>query len=432
MDPNQQVNTTSLYEVLEISKTSSPEEIKKAYRKLALKYHPDKNPNAGEQFKAINHAYEILGDPKKRSIYDRFGEVGLQLSGTVPDQLLDPNFGKVLGKFFQLCTLITILLIIFLSFLSVRVDDKVGWNFSIVFIPIWILDFILLFVIIWGSRIGDDKPSDEEEHEGHEDETTPEQKEEIKKAKAKAKMLLVGFLSVYLILFIIFQVLIVLKTDKLSKFSAGIVFIPWFILEAIHSIYNTINFVSGYLLIKNQQTNPDPSLPEVPQGYFPYFALFLDVYWFFAIRITQAILIVLRIDNSITCSWGVVFIPLYLVGLKYIISILFAWKNFRSLPTEQMESAKSVLIVVIIAFAITSLLAYSFIGMLAAKLDHRWIAMAVVFIPIFIVLSFFLLCCGCCMPCLLFGLTNMDEEGLEATANTERIPVSRQITANGE
>jgi hypothetical protein len=373
-----------------------------------------------------------LGDPKKRSIYDRFGEVGLQLSGTVPDQLLDPNFGKVLGKFFQLCTLITVLLIIFLSFLSVRVDDKVGWNYSIVFIPIWILDFLLLFVIIWGSRIGDDKPEDEEEHEGHEDETTPEQKEEMKKAKAKAKRLLIGFLSIYLALFIIFQVLIVLKSDKLSKFSAGIVFIPWFILEAIHSIYNTINFVSGYLLIKNQQTNPDPSLPEVPKGYLPYFALFFDAYWFFAIRITQAILIVLRIDNTITCSWGIVFIPLYLVGLKYIVSILLAWKNFRSLPTEQMESAKSVLIVVIIAFAIASLLAYSFIGMLAAKLDHRWIAMAVVFIPIFIVLSFFLLCCGCCMPCILFGLTNMDEEGLEATVNAERIPVSRQITENGE
>lgn len=66
----------NLYEVLGVSKGASQDEIKKAYRKLAHKYHPDKNPNnqeAENKFKQINNAYEVLGDPKKRDNYDRFG-----------------------------------------------------------------------------------------------------------------------------------------------------------------------------------------------------------------------------------------------------------------------------------------------------------------------------------------------------------------------
>jgi curved DNA-binding protein len=66
----------SLYETLEISENSSPDEIKKAYRKLARKYHPDvnKDPNAEEKFKELNAAYEVLSNPEKKQQYDQHGD----------------------------------------------------------------------------------------------------------------------------------------------------------------------------------------------------------------------------------------------------------------------------------------------------------------------------------------------------------------------
>jgi molecular chaperone DnaJ len=69
-------NKRDYYEVLGVSKGAEPTEIKKAYRKLALKYHPDKNPDdpsAEDKFKEAAEAYEILGDPEKRSKYDQYG-----------------------------------------------------------------------------------------------------------------------------------------------------------------------------------------------------------------------------------------------------------------------------------------------------------------------------------------------------------------------
>ncbi len=72
------------YEILEVSRDATGAEIKKSYRKLALKYHPDKNPGdkeAEERFKLINEAYEVLSKDDKRKIYDQYGKEGLERQG---------------------------------------------------------------------------------------------------------------------------------------------------------------------------------------------------------------------------------------------------------------------------------------------------------------------------------------------------------------
>ena len=82
-------NKRDYYEVLGVSKGASEEEIKKAYKKLARKYHPDMNPGdkeAEEKFKEINEANEVLSDPDKKARYDQFGFAGV-----------DPNYGAGAG-----------------------------------------------------------------------------------------------------------------------------------------------------------------------------------------------------------------------------------------------------------------------------------------------------------------------------------------------
>ncbi|QQS16574.1 MAG: molecular chaperone DnaJ [Neisseriales bacterium] len=91
------------YEELGLTSSASDEEIKKAYRRLAMKYHPDRNPNdkkAEEKFKGIKEAYEILSDPQKRSAYDQFGQAGLDQNASAGFGHFSDVFGDIFGDIF--------------------------------------------------------------------------------------------------------------------------------------------------------------------------------------------------------------------------------------------------------------------------------------------------------------------------------------------
>ncbi|KAK4876267.1 hypothetical protein RN001_012689 [Aquatica leii] len=91
------------YKVLDVPRGASTADIKKAYRKLALKWHPDKNPNnledANKKFKEISEAYEVLSDEKKRRVYDQYGKEGLINGGTRSRGRHDDDFDLGFGFF---------------------------------------------------------------------------------------------------------------------------------------------------------------------------------------------------------------------------------------------------------------------------------------------------------------------------------------------
>lgn len=95
------------YEVLGVSRDASIDEIKKAYRKLVLKYHPDRNPGdkqAEEKFKEITEAYEVLSDPEKRKIYDTYGHAGFGPGGfdwTQDFSRVRMDFSDIFGDIFD-------------------------------------------------------------------------------------------------------------------------------------------------------------------------------------------------------------------------------------------------------------------------------------------------------------------------------------------
>ncbi|CAG8546515.1 3414_t:CDS:2 [Paraglomus brasilianum] len=417
-------DTYALYNTLGVSKNAAEEEIKKAYRRLALRYHPDKNPNATDEFKAITHAYEILSDPKKRSVYDKYGEMGISMLDSMAGFLFDPDIEGPLCMLFTIISVSIILIVLFLTFLAIRADNRVSWSYTAVFLPIWIVDVVVFIALLVQVRKDpfEENDNDNDEYEGlYSDD--PNVREQARKNRKRQQRFLHrvrnSLLIAYAVLVLLFQIFIALKADESITWSAAVVFAPYFFIELL----NLYPILMEYLVeLKTAKALDEDGLPSVKAKLL----LAFDMLFWFIIRLSLAVLIVLKIDETITVSWGVVFIPLYLVGLKYGLVLLLQYIALkRAEPLQNRGMAN--LVGFGIAYIVSCALLYALVGLLAARLDgHTGIRMSSVFIPVFITLSILFCCTGCCMPCALFGWGPGDD--LEGTNSTSPISPNRRIT----
>lgn len=102
MSQSSNVEKIDYYEVLDVQRDCSDQELKTAYRRLAMQYHPDRNPNnpaAEEKFKQASEAYQVLSDPQKRAAYDRYGHAGLN-GGSGFEGFAGADIGDIFGDFF--------------------------------------------------------------------------------------------------------------------------------------------------------------------------------------------------------------------------------------------------------------------------------------------------------------------------------------------
>ncbi|KAF7726913.1 hypothetical protein EC973_008208 [Apophysomyces ossiformis] len=428
-------NTTGLYDVLGIQKSATPEEIKKAYRRLALRYHPDKNPDSAEQFKNISHAYEVLSDEQKRRVYDRYGELGLQMMGTVASPFFDPEIESMLCTMMTLISFVVALLIIFFAFLTVRIDEITQWSWAVVWIPLWIIDAICCYaafqhVLKAVNSKDDEDDDDDDEDDTHHNDREQRNSEQLRATRRRVRLFRRLLYLVYWVLLLLFQVFIVLRLDDKVTWSATVIFAPYFALEGIHFISSVINFAVA-VMVFTRQVKADEDYKGGRLG-MQVLALAFHEFWFFVLRLVLFILVVLRIDGTIQCSWAVVFIPLYLVGVKYALQLMLRYRMYSRLPQPEIaQQGKITVILGAVAFIIIGTLFYALVGLLARRLDGlSYISMSHVFVPVFIVLSLLICCSGCCLPCMLMISSVADLDDPEQ--QQQLVDPNKRITESGE
>eukprot|EP00743_Colponemidia_sp_Colp-15_P004793 GILK01005162.1.p1 GENE.GILK01005162.1~~GILK01005162.1.p1 ORF type:complete len:425 (-),score=40.46 GILK01005162.1:74-1348(-) len=374
------------YALLGVSKDATPDDIKRAYRKLALRYHPDKNPDpaTAERFKEIAHANAVLSDPAKKKLYDAFGEKGLSLAEKVPNAefvlplLMYPIIAALLG--FALVAVVTNVLLI-LVFVACKIDGSITWNWIHVLIPLFITDAVILLFYFLPI---------------------------LSKVEWKTKLLSIVYFLFFACITAI-EVLLALKLDGTVRMPWWTLFVPIFVFEGCIVLRDVIK------LLPSRYHTAISGGAKFCMGYPEY--AFQQLYAS-AARIAFEVMLLQKIQNPTLYTWWLVFCPL-VAGLA--LAIWFAIEKACLGSVEGVQEAMSEEEVSRVSATIHTSNCCMFsiylvsVCLIAARIDQSITSTSSAFIPMFIVVSL-LWCCSCLNGCGLYFLVKkgrdqfMDDE----------------------
>ncbi|KAK5574875.1 hypothetical protein RB653_010129 [Dictyostelium firmibasis] len=399
-------DTTTYYQLLEVPVDCSQDDIKRSYRVLALKYHPDRNsdPAAAEIFKEIVEAYEVLSDPERRQLYDQYGAEGLKFFENGAFGSDAAYVAKMMGSLKLVAFigfLILLIAVLFPIFIVIKTKGAVDWSWAKVFSPAWIvMSLVVAFSVILAVL---------------------------------SKKLTFCIWAAYNIFIMTFMGLLVSKLDETTHTASHMlwseVFIPIYALIVLSIVQKYEIFSSEHYEKRFSSPEHIDTCTNFGLGH-PGFILRkllrdLVASWFF-------VFLMIKLDHVVEWNWWINSIPVFFYIIFYLVLIaLDNSSKMNNLPMDEDERASnqsltSFLYCIFIFFMIPVIL---FISLLAAHISADSFAIANVFIPIFIVLGL-LTCAYCIFACCALAspkVPGMDDFPGSPTQNIASIINNRML-----
>lgn len=392
--------TRRYYEILEVAHDASAEDIKKAYRKLALQHHPDKGGST-ERFKEVSTAYNVLSDPHKRSIYDSYGEEGLSFldSGMFGEEggeflpvLLDPRF---MGCVLLMVVILLGLIVLQPVFLVLKIDGVVHWQWSVVLVPLWIMLAPPSLYSICSPLAHSASSSSS--------------------ALGRFRAFVFSLQTFLVVVFFAFLCAHLDGDARLSQWSYVKVFSPLLALEGLGLLKRFVQYgrLSYHSYISELQNN-EPAQGRTAYLGLGYVGFLLRKFFWFLHRAWFLVFLIVKLDEVVDWSWWVNAAPILsalCLGtvLRIADSVLTMRAAHNGTPQEEEERTgmKSIMYCTSVATVLMSAVVIIVVCLLAARLNHdENYRLVIIFIPIFIVLGLVLCCCMCCVPCICCVMRN--------------------------